>query len=37
DLVELGEEREINGVAMFGIASNAAYFPMIEAARLAGL
>ena len=37
DLVALGEEREIDGVPMFGIASNTAYFPMIEAARLANL
>lgn len=37
DLVELGEEREIDGVRMFGIASDSAFFPMIEAARLAEL
>jgi hypothetical protein len=34
DLVELGEEQDIDGVTMFGITSNSAYFPMIEAARL---
>lgn len=37
DLVELGEERKIDGVNMFGIASGGAFFPMIEAARLAEL
>lgn len=37
DLVELGEEREIDGVMMFGIASGGAFFPMIEAKRLAEL
>ena len=37
DLVALGEEREINGTPMFGIASKSAFFPMIEAARLADL
>lgn len=37
DLVELGEEREIEGVTMFGIASGGAFFPMIEAKRLAEL
>jgi hypothetical protein len=37
DLVDLGEERQINGVGMFGIASGDAFFPMIEAARLAEL
>jgi hypothetical protein len=37
DLVALGEERDIKGIKMFGIASKTAYFPMIEAARLADL
>ena len=37
DLVDLGEERQINGMTMFGIASGDAFFPMIEAARLAEL
>lgn len=34
DLVALGEERTIDGALMFGLASNAAFFPMIEASRL---
>jgi uncharacterized protein len=34
DLVELGEEREIDGVAMFGIASMGEFFPMIPADQL---
>jgi hypothetical protein len=37
DLVALGEERETDGVLMFGIASGGAFFPMIEAADLADL
>jgi uncharacterized protein len=37
DLVERGEEREIDGIMMFGIASGEAFFPMIEAARLADI
>jgi hypothetical protein len=37
DLVALGEERVIDGVLMFGVASEGAFFPMIEADRLAGL
>jgi hypothetical protein len=37
DLVALGEEREIDGKLMFGVASGGAFFPMIEAADLAGL
>ena len=37
DLVALGEEREIDGTLMFGVASGGAFFPMIEAADLAGL
>ncbi len=34
DLAALGEERDVEGVTMFGIASNGAFFPMIEADRL---
>ena len=34
DLVELGEERDIDGVAMFGIASAGAFFAMAPAASL---
>ena len=34
DLVELGEERAIDGVAMFGIASAGEFFPMAPAASL---
>ena len=37
DLVALGEERVIDDQSMFGIASDGAFFPMIEAARLADL
>ena len=35
DLVALGEERKVDSVVMFGIESNGAFFPMIEASRLA--
>jgi hypothetical protein len=34
DLVALGEERDVDGEAMFGVASNGAFFPMAEASRL---
>jgi hypothetical protein len=34
DLVELGEERELDGAAMFGVASGAAFFPMASAASV---
>jgi hypothetical protein len=34
DLVELGEEREVGGAAMFGIASADEFFPMMEAGAL---
>lgn len=34
DLVELGEERDIDGKAMFGVASNGEFFPMAEASAL---
>jgi hypothetical protein len=34
DLVELGEERAIDGVAMFGIASAGEFFPMAPAESL---
>jgi hypothetical protein len=34
DLVELGEEREVDGVALFGIASQGAFFPMAPAEAL---
>jgi uncharacterized protein len=37
DLVERGEEREFAGRAMFGVASDGAFFPMAEAADVAGL
>ncbi|HEY2135852.1 MAG TPA: DUF1285 domain-containing protein [Xanthobacteraceae bacterium] len=37
DLVELGEERDIDGVRMFGIASGPAFFAMAPAADIAGL
>ena len=31
DLVELGEEREVEGKAMFGVMSMGAFFPMAPA------
>jgi len=34
DLVAAGETREVDGVAMFGIASGGTFFPMMEASRL---
>jgi hypothetical protein len=34
DLVALGEERDIDGTAMFGVASNGEFFPMAEASAL---
>ncbi len=34
DLVALGEERDIGGKAMFGVASNGEFFPMAEASAL---
>jgi hypothetical protein len=34
DLVALGEEREVGGKAMFGIASNGEFFAMAEASAL---
>jgi hypothetical protein len=34
DLVELGEERELGGRRMFGIASGGEFFPMAEASAL---
>src|SRR5271163_4715196 len=34
DLVELGEEREIDGTAMFGVSSMGAFFPMAPADQL---
>jgi len=37
DLVELGEEREINGHAMFGIASQGVFFAMMDAECVKGM
>jgi hypothetical protein len=37
DLVELGEERDIEGVPMYGIESEGAFFPMARADALEGL
>ena len=34
DLVELGEERELDGRAMFGIVSGGEFFAMAEASAL---
>ncbi|HEX4043831.1 MAG TPA: DUF1285 domain-containing protein, partial [Xanthobacteraceae bacterium] len=31
DLVEMGEERDLDGTAMFGVASGGAFFPMAPA------
>ena len=37
DLVELGEERDVGGVRMFGVASGAEFFAMAPADSIAGL
>ena len=37
DLVELGEEREVGGTRMFGVASGAEFFAMAPADSIAGL
>ncbi len=37
DLVELGEEREMDGRAMFGVASMGAFFPMAPAEQVRDL
>lgn len=37
DLVEMGESRDIDGRAMFGIASQGAFFPMAGADEVEGL
>ena len=34
DLVDLGEERDVAGMAMFGIASGGEFYPMMEASAL---
>ena len=34
DLVELGEERDVDGLSMFGVSSNDVFFPMIPADQL---
>ena len=34
DLVELGEERDVNGMRMFGVHSSGEFFPMAPAASL---
>ncbi|HZL31101.1 MAG TPA: DUF1285 domain-containing protein [Pseudolabrys sp.] len=34
DLVELGEERDVDGKAMFGVASAGEFYPMMEASAL---
>jgi hypothetical protein len=34
DLVELGEERDVDGLSMFGVASMNVFFPMIPADQL---
>jgi uncharacterized protein len=37
DLVELGEERDIDGTFMFGVASGGAFFPMAPAEQMRDL
>lgn len=37
DLVELGEVRDVNGRAMFGVASGGAFFPIAPADAMEGL
>jgi uncharacterized protein len=37
DLVELGEERDVNGMRMFGVASSGEFFAMAPAESLKGL
>jgi hypothetical protein len=37
DLLELGEEREVDGTALFGIAAGRRFFPVAQAAEIAGL
>ena len=37
DLVELGEERDIDGTAMFGVSSNGTFFPMAPAEQMRDL
>jgi hypothetical protein len=37
DLVELGEERDVDGARMFGVASGEAFFAMAPADSIAGL
>jgi hypothetical protein len=37
DLVELGEERDVDGRRMFGVASGDAFFAMVPADELKGL
>ena len=37
DLLELGEEREVDGKALFGVAGAAAFYPVAAASEIAGL
>ena len=37
DLVELGEERDVDGAAMFGVSSSGAFFAMAPAAQMRDL
>jgi hypothetical protein len=37
DLVEMGETRDLNGQALYGVASAGEFFPMAPAASIAGL
>jgi hypothetical protein len=37
DLLDLGEEREVDGTALFGVAASGTFFPVVPSAELAGL
>jgi uncharacterized protein len=37
DLVNLGEEQEVDGIGMFGVSSHGEFFPMAPAATVKGL
>ena len=37
DLVEIGEIRDVEGRAMFGVSSGGAFFPMAPAEEIEGL
>jgi hypothetical protein len=37
DLLELGEEREVGGTVLFGVAAASHFFPVAPASEIAGL